>query len=538
MVRRRHSKTPCPHDSVFLAIGIVITLSIAVLLIENNPTLIQGYASLGHDSVTGNLVTDNGHDAQTTPKNDNQPHCGDGTIRGNEECDDGNTNSGDGCDVNCRKEAPQPAATTPAVTDPVTPAVTQPVQPPVASAPVMPSTGTQPVMPSTGTQPVQPNLGTQPVNAPVMPSTGQNAMPTAPQTTAPASQQNLNNDDNAQFQSAPILPQQPASAQPQVVSGQVSQSGQTTQVQVTLVQPAPVAPQATTTVTVSTAAPRFEQPISRQFETREGTHVGVNVTTGTTLTQVNVVVPQEKATVEVQELSTPPADMPFNKPAYRAFQATVPDAEPEAALFKFKVEKQWVAAQGISANDVALYRYTWQWNEILAVLISEDGTYFYYEAQSPGLSYFVVSIKSTPTGKIVVTQGQAGPSEPVLPGNAEIVPAAERGENPVLEVPAQAPLQNESSGATTGLLTLAILVIVAGGAFAMFRRPTSVTETISSPDIESALDAFEDAVISGDKSKAQRQLSAAERALDDADSKVRAAYSNKVQEAFTRLRGM
>jgi cysteine-rich repeat protein len=31
------------------------------------------------------------------------PHCGDGTIDDEEECDDGNLASGDGCDRNCTK---------------------------------------------------------------------------------------------------------------------------------------------------------------------------------------------------------------------------------------------------------------------------------------------------------------------------------------------------------------------------------------------------------------------------------------------------
>lgn len=30
--------------------------------------------------------------------------CGDGIVRGTEECDDGNTESGDGCSSNCTKE--------------------------------------------------------------------------------------------------------------------------------------------------------------------------------------------------------------------------------------------------------------------------------------------------------------------------------------------------------------------------------------------------------------------------------------------------
>ena len=58
------------------------------------------------------------HDTRVTCQDPNgcgiPPHCGDGTLDNDEECDDGNTNSGDGCTMACRVETdfacPNPGA--------------------------------------------------------------------------------------------------------------------------------------------------------------------------------------------------------------------------------------------------------------------------------------------------------------------------------------------------------------------------------------------------------------------------------------------
>src|SRR5205085_2911646 len=51
------------------------------------------------------LVSTGGCAGTTEPGPDRSNTCGDGKVGGSEECDDGNTTPGDGCDASCKAEA-------------------------------------------------------------------------------------------------------------------------------------------------------------------------------------------------------------------------------------------------------------------------------------------------------------------------------------------------------------------------------------------------------------------------------------------------
>ena len=65
------------------------------------------------------------------------------------------------------------------------------------------------------------------------------------------------------------------------------------------------------------------------------------------------------------------------------------------AKLKFKIEKSWLTTNGKTKNDIFLFRYTTQWDELVTTIVSEDSTYVYYQADSPGLSLFAISTKKT-----------------------------------------------------------------------------------------------------------------------------------------------
>ena len=83
----------------------------------------------------------------------------------------------------------------------------------------------------------------------------------------------------------------------------------------------------------------------------------------------------------------------------------------ENAVVGFKVEKSWIQDKNIDKSSLTLNRYSDKtWNQLPTSLSSEDDTYVYLTAQTPGYSYFAI------TGKIAA-------SKTVQPGVDKTQPA-------------------------------------------------------------------------------------------------------------------
>ncbi len=65
------------------------------------------------------------------------------------------------------------------------------------------------------------------------------------------------------------------------------------------------------------------------------------------------------------------------------------------AKIKFKIEKSWLTTNKITKEQIALFRYVTNWDELATKPVSEDNTYFYFEADSPGLSMFAIGLTGT-----------------------------------------------------------------------------------------------------------------------------------------------
>jgi len=61
----------------------------------------------------------------------------------------------------------------------------------------------------------------------------------------------------------------------------------------------------------------------------------------------------------------------------------------------FKVAKSWITSNSIDPTKVYLYRYTTSWEKLTTAKSAEDSNYYYYQAQTPGFSYFAVSGETT-----------------------------------------------------------------------------------------------------------------------------------------------
>jgi PGF-pre-PGF domain-containing protein len=75
------------------------------------------------------------------------------------------------------------------------------------------------------------------------------------------------------------------------------------------------------------------------------------------------------------------------------------DEDISKAKIKFFVEKSWIDANKIDENTIALQRFSDnKWNKLTTTKLSEDKDYVYYEAETPGFSYFAISgeVKAAP----------------------------------------------------------------------------------------------------------------------------------------------
>lgn len=92
---------------------------------------------------------------------------------------------------------------------------------------------------------------------------------------------------------------------------------------------------------------------------------------------------------------------------YLNITSTIPNSKIANVTIKFKVEKSWITANDINSSTIALERYVnGQWVKLTTTKLSEDSTYIYFEAQSPGLSVFVI------TGEKNITQSVTPPTCP------------------------------------------------------------------------------------------------------------------------------
>ncbi len=58
---------------------------------------------------------------------------------------------------------------------------------------------------------------------------------------------------------------------------------------------------------------------------------------------------------------------------------------------KFKIEKSWITTNNIDSDLIVLNRWlNDKWNKLSTVKLTEDDSYVYYEAETPGFSYFMI----------------------------------------------------------------------------------------------------------------------------------------------------
>ena len=78
----------------------------------------------------------------------------------------------------------------------------------------------------------------------------------------------------------------------------------------------------------------------------------------------------------------------------------ISDTDINKVFINFAVNKSWLIENGIDKTNISLYRWENKWRELETNYINEDSSEVFYQAESPGLSYFLIGTKS---GEIVTT---------------------------------------------------------------------------------------------------------------------------------------
>lgn len=77
------------------------------------------------------------------------------------------------------------------------------------------------------------------------------------------------------------------------------------------------------------------------------------------------------------------------------------DSDISKVFIKFAVNKTWLADNGVDKTNISLYRWVIdKWVELPTIYLSEDAHEIFYQAESPGFSYFLIGTKN----------GEAAPS--------------------------------------------------------------------------------------------------------------------------------
>jgi PGF-pre-PGF domain-containing protein len=152
--------------------------------------------------------------------------------------------------------------------------------------------------------------------------------------------------------------------------------------------------------TTTTAAPVVEK--EKITAAAAGTSVTLNVSKSADLKvdQIKIDVKNAVANVEVQikESTAPAGNLAISSAsglAYKYLEITktnITDSDISGVKIKFKVEKSWLTANGIDASTIVMKRLVGTtWTDLPTVKTSEDSTYIYFEATSPGLSLFAIT---------------------------------------------------------------------------------------------------------------------------------------------------
>jgi len=117
--------------------------------------------------------------------------------------------------------------------------------------------------------------------------------------------------------------------------------------------------------------------------------------------QIEIEVKNEANNVEVSVIKydSKPASVSVSKTnTYKYLQVKDENLEQslDKAIMTIQVEKSWALANNLNKEDIALFKYdetSQTWSELKTTFKEEDSTYYYYDTELRGFSYFAIASK-------------------------------------------------------------------------------------------------------------------------------------------------
>lgn len=126
-----------------------------------------------------------------------------------------------------------------------------------------------------------------------------------------------------------------------------------------------------------------------------------------------------------------------NGEIYRYIEIDAPKLKDKTkeAKIQFEVTQKWFTDNGYKAEDVILVRFADdKWKELTTSKLREDSSKVYYEAISPGFSYFAITAKKTEVKEEETAESVTAPSEtPVAPELPPAAPATDEGKTGIVK---------------------------------------------------------------------------------------------------------
>jgi len=175
------------------------------------------------------------------------------------------------------------------------------------------------------------------------------------------------------------------------------------------------------------------------------------------VTQIDVIASNEmtKTELKVARYTGLPSSIsaaPSNN-VYRYIEFTATNLSSiEKAVVKFKINKTWISDNGLDSDKIYLYRYTVQWDKLVTSKTLTDSGYYYYQAETPGFSYFAIAGEPIPVAISEPEKASTSTEQTIEEQTPEKTAETPAEAKPVIEKPLSIP--------TDYIYIIAVLVIV------------------------------------------------------------------------------